>query len=67
MINMRQSPDYMVFDLMEEYATYIFNYPKFSVPRGSVYVFRVRELDAVWFKVGDGEKALIDLPNIIGQ
>lgn len=66
-MNLIQSPEYMVFNQMEEYAAYIFNYPKFVVPKGSVYVFRVRELDAVWFKVGDGEKTLIDLPNIIGQ
>jgi len=57
----------MVFDLMEEYATYLYNYPKFIVPKGSIYVFRIRQLDAVWIKVGDGENALIDLPHIVAQ
>ena len=62
-----QSPEYMVFDLMEEYATYLYNYPKFIVPKGSIYVFRIRQLDAIWIKVGDGKNALIDLPNIVAQ
>lgn len=66
-MNLLQSPEYMVFDLMEEYATYLYNYPKFIVPKGSIYVFRIRQLDAVWIKVGDGENALIDLPHIIAQ
>jgi len=57
----------MVFDLMEEYATYLYNYPKFIIPRGSIYVFRIRQLDAVWIKVGDGKNALIDLPHIVAQ
>ena len=66
-MNLLQSPEYMVFDLMEEYATYLYNYPKFIIPRGSIYVFRIRQLDAVWIKVGDGENALIDLPHIVAQ
>jgi len=66
-MNLLQSPEYMVFDLMEEYATYLYNYPKFIVPKGSIYVFRIRQLDAVWIKVGDGENALIDLPHIVAQ
>lgn len=66
-MNLLQPPEYMVFDLMEEYATYLYNYPKFIVPKGSIYVFRIRQLDAVWIKVGDGENALIDLPHIIAQ
>lgn len=66
-MNLLQSPEYMVFDLMEEYATYLYNYPKFIIPKGSIYVFRIRQLDAVWIKVGDGENALIDLPHIVAQ
>ena len=66
-MNLLQSPEYMVFDLMEEYATYLYNYPKFIVPKGSIYVFRIRQLDAIWIKVGDGENALIDLPHIVAQ
>lgn len=66
-MNLLQSPEYMVFDLMEEYATYLYNYPKFIIPRGSIYVFRIRQLDAVWIKVGDGKNALIDLPHIVAQ
>ena len=66
-MNLLQSPEYMVFDLMEEYATYLYNYPKFIVPKGSIYVFRIRQLDAVWIKVGDGKNALIDLPHIVAQ
>lgn len=66
-MDLLQSPEYMVFDLMEEYATYLYNYPKFIVPKGSIYVFRIRQLDAIWIKVGDGKNALIDLPNIVAQ
>ena len=66
-MNLLQSPEYMVFDLMEEYATYLYNYPKFIIPRGSIYVFRIRQLDAIWIKVGDGKNALIDLPHIVAQ
>lgn len=66
-MNLLQSPEYMAFDLMEEYATYLYNYPKFIVPKGSIYVFRIRQLDAVWIKVGDGENTLIDLPHIVAQ
>ena len=66
-MDLLQSPEYMVFDLMEEYATYLYNYPKFIVPKGSIYVFRIRQLDAIWIKVGDGKNALIDLPHIVAQ
>ena len=30
-----------------------------------VYIIRLEAEDSLWIKVGDGENALIDLPNII--
>lgn len=53
------------FSLMEDYASYLLEYPEDAVPAGSIFIFQIEELDAVWLKVGDGKTALIDLPHII--
>ena len=53
------------FSLVEDYASYLLHYPEDATPAGSIYIFQIEELDAVWLKVGDGKTALIDLPNII--
>lgn len=50
---------------MEDYAAYLSSFPKGGTPNGYMYIFQIRELDAIWIKVGDGKTDLIDLPHIV--
>ena len=57
--------NYKTFDTMIDYLQWLDNMDNLPFPAGHVVVISIKELNFRFVKVGNGEDALIDLPNLL--
>lgn len=57
-------PRILTFETSDLYAMWLLDQPKEPSEPGQVLIFRVKDVDCVFLKIGDGRTSWIDLPNI---